>query len=67
MALVTTVLQQKHCLEIEERSYKMKSESGISAWDSWRVFMFLLGRTVAGFGGNWKIDASNEENEEPYL
>lgn len=29
--------------------------------------MFLLGSTVAGFGGNWKIDASDEENEEPYL
>lgn len=27
------------------------------------VYMFLLGSTVAGFGGNWKIDASNEENE----
>lgn len=39
MALVTTMLQQKYSLEIEECSYKMKSESGIGVWDLQRIYV----------------------------
>lgn len=67
MALVTTMLQQKYCLEIEECSYKMKSESGVIVWDSRCIYVLAGQYSFAGFGGKWKIDASDRENEKPYL
>lgn len=66
MALVTTMLQQKHWLEIEGAVTKW-SQCLASVCEIRSVCMFLLGSAVAGFGGNWKTDASDEESEKPYL
>lgn len=66
MALVITKLQQKHCLKLESEFTKW-SQSGISVRFGRGVYMFLLGSTVAYFGGHREIDVSSDVNEKPYL
>lgn len=51
----------KMLLEVAKRSRSVASVCEIHG-----VNMFLLGSKVAGFGRNWKIDASDEDGK-PYL
>jgi len=52
---------------VEECSYKMKSR----VWHQCMRFVVCIRSCwavqLAGFGGTWNIDASDEENEKPYL
>lgn len=66
MALVAAVPQQRRCLKLKSEVAK-RSRSLASVCEIHGVNTFLLGSTVAGFGRNWKIGASDEGNEKPYL
>lgn len=65
MAVVTTMLQQKHLLKLE--SEVTKWSQSVSVRFGGGVYMFLLDSTVTCFGGHWKFDVSNYDNEKPYL